>query len=218
MAHPTVLLRGYRFSVYCRIARMALEEKGVGYGLEEVDPFVPDLPEDYLRRHPFGRVPVLSHSRVDIYETVAITRYIDAAFDGPELMPVAPVAVARVAQVVSILDSYGYGPMVRQVFEHCVFRPATGEAVDADEIAAGLDKAGVVLDALERIAAEGHVLSEGQITLADCHLAPMMAYFTAAPAGATALADHPALSGWWRRMSQRESLAQTDPGLPDAAI
>lgn len=217
MTQP-VLLRGYRFSVYHRIARMVLAEKGVAYDIEEIDPFAQSIPQAYLRRHPFGRVPVLSHGDFDIFETVAITRYVDAAFDGASLVPSDPVASARMAQVISIIDNYGYGPMVRQVFAHRVFRPAEGLYADETEIVAGMEGAQVVLGALNTIAEEGLVLDGAGITLADCHLAPMMAYFAMAPEGAAALDQYPALAAWWSALRQRDSLVATDPGLPNPHI
>ena len=109
---------------------MALHEKGVACEHEEVDPFASNVPPDYLRRQPFGRVPVLSHNRFDVYEIAAIARYVDAAFEGPSLVPSEPKALARMAHVVSIVDNYGYRPMVRQVFAHRVFRPLEGERAD----------------------------------------------------------------------------------------
>ncbi|MGK8236559.1 glutathione S-transferase N-terminal domain-containing protein, partial [Roseovarius sp. MS2] len=78
----SVILRGYRYSVYNRIARVVLHEKGVAYETDEIDPFAPDVSEDYLKRHPFGRVPVLSHGEFDVFETSAISRYVNAAFGG----------------------------------------------------------------------------------------------------------------------------------------
>jgi len=53
---------GADYSVYVRIAKLVLEEKGVGYDLVAIDAFAADGPgEDYLRRHPFGRIPALEH-------------------------------------------------------------------------------------------------------------------------------------------------------------
>ena len=125
-----VVLRGYQFSVYNRIARVALHEKGVSYETEEIDPFAENVPESFMQRQPFGRVPVLSHGTFDLYETSAIGRYVDAAFVGPRLVPSEVKSLARLAQIVSIVDSYGYRPMVRQVFAHRVLRPAVGEESD----------------------------------------------------------------------------------------
>ncbi|MGB3554201.1 MAG: glutathione S-transferase family protein [Jannaschia sp.] len=210
----TVLLRGYRFSVYNRIARMALHEKGVSFEAEEINPFAVRIPDDYLKRHPFGRVPVLSHGEFDVYETAAILRYVDAAFDGPVLVPIGQESLARVAQVISIVDNYGYHPMVRQVFAHRVFRPAAGEESDENEVTVGIRASLPVLGALNALASEGLVLDGQDFTLADCHLAPMVAYFIQAPEGAEALNEYSALADWWAGVAQRKSVHATDPGLP----
>ena len=209
-----VVLRGYRFSVYNRIARVALHEKGISYETEEINPFAADISEDYLKRHPFRRVPVLSHGEFDIYETAAIVRYIDVAFDGPKLTPVDAEPLTRVAQVISIVDSYGYRPMVRQVFAHRVFHPAIGEDGDDAEVSIGIKSSLPVLGALDMLATEGHVLNGRVFTLADCHLAPMVAYFVQAPEGAAALSRYSALANWWENVSRRKSIRATDPGLP----
>lgn len=210
----SVILRGYRYSVYNRIARVVLHEKGVAYKTEEIDPFAVNVPEDYLERHPFGRVPVLSHGEFDVYETSAIARYVNAAFEGPELMPTEAETLARVTQVVSIADSYGYRPLVRRVFAYRVFRPAVGEVADEAEITAGIDASHTVLGALNNIAKEGRVLNGQNFTIADCHLAPMIAYFVQAREGAGALVDHKKLADWWATVSRRESLQDSEPGLP----
>lgn len=212
-----VVLHGYRFSVYHRIVRVVLAEKRIEYTVVEINPFARDLPASYLRRHPFGRVPVLSHGDFSLYETSAITRYLDQAFDGPSLTPSDPEAVARMSQVIAIVDAYGYWPMIREVFAHRVFRPLQGETPDDAEIAAGLRAASTVLKALDDIVGEGKVLNGSEVTLADCHLAPMLDYFAAAPEGAAALGSCCSLGDWWARLSLRPSLIATAPGRPQTA-
>jgi glutathione S-transferase len=110
-----LVLHSFRYSVYVRIARIALAEKGLAYEHIEVDPFGPDVPVEYLALHPFKRVPALVDGDFVLYETEAITRYIDEAFPGPMLQPTEPRQRARMAQIISVVDSYGYVPMVRQV-------------------------------------------------------------------------------------------------------
>ena len=211
----SLVLHGYHYSVYNRIARLALAEKGVPYDRVEVNPFAPDVPESYLALHPFGRVPTLVHDGFALYETGAITRYIDRAFAGPALQPADPRALARMDQVIGIVDSYGYWPMVRQVFSPRVFRARIGQPVDEAEIARGLAASTKVLAALESL--DGSLASDDSVTLADLHLGAMMAYFVLAPEGAAALGKHPRLAAWWRRISARPSFAPTDPGLPHQA-
>jgi glutathione S-transferase len=202
-----LVLHGYHYSVYNRIARIALAEKGLAYDRVEVNPFAPDVPDSYRALHPFGRVPALVHDGFALYETGAITRYVDRAFAGPPLQPTDPRALARMDQVISIVDAYGYWPMVRQVFAWRVFRGRTGQPVDEAEISRGLAAAPKVLAALEPLVGE-------ELTLADLHLGAMVAYFVLAPEGATLLHQFPKLTRWWERVSARPSFAATDPGLP----
>ena len=209
MSDPVTLV-GFRHSVYQRIVRLALHEKGVAFDVQEVDPFAPDAAEHLRTLHPFGRVPVLRHGRFVLYETVAITRYVDAAFDGPRLVPDDPQAAARMAQVIGLLDAYGYWPMIRQVFAKRVFAPDEDTRSAEAEIADGLATARRVLAALEAIAAEGHVLSRDAMTLADCHCGAMMDYFTRASEGAAFLEFHPRLKAWWLTMKERPSMKLLD--------
>jgi glutathione S-transferase len=209
MSDPVTLV-GFRHSVYQRIVRVVLHEKGVAFRVEEVDPFAPDAGERLRGLHPFGRVPVLRHGRFDLYESSAITRYVDAAFDGPRLVPDAPQAAARMAQVIALLDAYGYWPMIRQVFARRVFAPGADTAPDETEVAEGLAASRPVLSALEAIAADGRVLAGDAITLADCHCGAMMDYFTRAPEGDRLLRSHPHLDAWWRAIRKRPSIAELD--------
>jgi glutathione S-transferase len=211
----SLTLHGYRYSVYVRIARLVLAEKGVAYDRIEIDPFAPAIPTYYLALHPFGRVPTLVHDDFVLYETGAIARYLDRAFGGPTLQPQQARALARMDQVIGIVDSYAYWPLVRQVFSHRAFRPALGRPVDEAEVARGLAAAAKVLGALEALAAEPFIVGPA-ISLADFHLGAMIAYFTLAPEGSALLDTHPRLAAWWRHVSRRPSFAATDPGLPTA--
>ena len=211
-----LILHGYHYSVYNRIARLALAEKGVAYERTEVNPFDPATPAAYRALHPFGRVPTLVHDGFVLYETGAITRYVDRAFAGPALQPQAPRALARMEQLIGVIDSYGYWPMVRQVFSHRVFRAAAGRPVDEAEVAQGLAGSAKVLAALEALAAGEAFLVGPDLSLADLHVGAMVAYLALAPEGAHLLADYPRLAAWWANVSRRASFAFTEPGLPKA--
>ena len=204
-------LWGYYYSVYARIARMALAERGVDYAWEEVNPFDPEADNP----HPFGKVPMLEDRVHRIYEATAITTYVEARCPGPRWTPEDPLARAREAQVIGIVDSYGYWPMVREVFVAAVADVSAGATRDEARIAKGMADATKVLSELEELAHEGHVLN-GHLSRADLHLAPMMAYFTMAEDGAALLARHPALSEWFSWMQARDSFTATKPVFTDA--
>ncbi|WP_426426005.1 glutathione S-transferase family protein [Bradyrhizobium genosp. A] len=209
-------LHGYQYSVYSWIARLALHEKGVAYDWIEVNPFAEDIPASYLAMHPFKRVPALTHAGFVLYETGAITRYVDEAFEGPKLQPVEPRERARCNQIMSIVDSYAYWPLVRQVFSHGVLRPRMSRPMDESEFQRGLEAAPRVLAALESTAGEGPCLCGNQLSLADIHLAPMVGYFVLADEGRALLQKYPRLGEWWSEFSNRSTFVATTPRLPPA--
>ena len=49
------------------------------------------------------------------------------------------------------------------------------------------------------------------VGLADLHLAPVMAYVSGTPEGVGLIAAQPGLTSWWGRMSERPSMASTQP-------
>ena len=211
----TVQLHGYQYSVYAWIARLALHEKAISYTWVEVNPFAKDVPTDYLAMHPFGRVPTLVNGDFVLFETSAITRYVDEAFQGPRLQPINPKDRGRVSQIISVIDSYAYWPLVRQVFSHGVFRPRLGHPADPIEYRRGLETAPFVLGALDQLASGGDFLVADSLSLADIHLAPMIAYFTSDPHGETLLKQHRRLSTWWSAMSLQKHVIETKPVLPE---
>jgi glutathione S-transferase len=212
----TVQLHGYHYSVYAWIARLAMHAKGIGYQWVEVNPFARDVPAEYLAMHPFGRVPTLVNGDFVLFETSAMTRYMDEAFQGPPLQPIKPEDRARVSQIISVIDSYGYWPLVRQVFSHGVFRPRLGHPADPKEYQRGLEAAPLVLRALDQLATGGGFLVADTLSLADIHLAPMVAYFTSDPNGEILLGQHDRLSAWWSVMSLEKHFVETKPALPEA--
>ncbi len=213
MAKPMAtqpLLYGAPYSVYVRAVRLVLAEKGVGYRLVPVDVFSPQgVPAGHLERHPFGRIPAFEHGDFRLYETGAITRYIDEAFAGPALQPAAPEPRARVNQVISILDSYAYQTLVWDIYVELVSDPRRGQLADQVRVAAALPRARVCLRALEGIMGAGPFLTGPSLTLADLHAAPMFACFTQAAEAPPLLAPHPALLAWWQAMAARPSMAAT---------
>lgn len=206
------VLFGADYSVYVRAARIALHEKGIDYDLLPVDVFAEGgPPKSHLARQPFGRIPAFEHDGFELYETGAITRYIDEAFEGPRLQPADPQGRARVNQIISIADSYVYPVLVWGVYVEQVSKPARGEPGDESRLAASLSRAPVILKALADLMGDSPWLGGSVLTLADVHVAPMLDYLVKAPQGLPMLDRHASLTGWWSRMQNRESMRQTQP-------
>ena len=205
----TVQLFGLARSVYTRIVRLALEEKGVPCTLHEVEIFGPDgVPAEHMQRHPFGRIPAFEHDGLRLYETGAITRYVDEAFEGPPLQPADPTRRARMNQIIGVLDAYAYRPMVWGVVVPRM-RPRTAGEPDEAKIAEAMAAAARVLDALDALVSGAPHLLGADITLADLHAYPVLSCFVFAPEGAALLARHAALQRWLQAMQQRPSVQRT---------
>ena len=207
--HPSVTVYGASYSVYVRIVRIALHEKGVPYDLVPVDVFADEgVPPEHLARHPFGRIPAFEHDGFALYETGAITRYVDEAFSGPPLQPSALRNRARMNQIVAMLDNYAYLPMVWDVYVQCM-EPPEDEGPDEARIAAGLDRSRVFFAALSDLLGEKEWFAGPAPSLADFHAAPMFGLFGETPEGAALIRSFPAIAGWWERMNIRPSLIAT---------
>ena len=207
MAQDPILF-GALYSVYVRIARLALAEKGVVYRLEEIDIFDPDTRDGaYRTRHPFGKIPAFEHDGVRLYEAAAIARYVDEAFEGPPLQPADAAGRARMTQIIGLLDSYAYRPLVWGLYVEQ--QEGEGRSPDASVVAEASEKAKVCLKALADLQAGNAWLAGPALTLADLHAAPMFDYFLRTPQAADLMAPHPGLRDWWQALSERPAMAAT---------
>ena len=109
---PDLVIHGFPESVYLRAVLMTCEEKGLGYRTGWDLDF--EGPE-HLALHPFGKVPILQQGDFRLFETNAICRYLDEAFDGPALQPADVRDRAKMNQWISVIDAYVYPRVVTQL-------------------------------------------------------------------------------------------------------
>lgn len=205
MGKPVVY--GADYSVYVRIVRLALEEKGIDYELVPVDVFAAEgAPAWYAEHHPFGRIPAFEHDGFRLFETSAIARYVDEAFAGPTLQPEEPRSRATMNQIIGMLDAYAYRAMVWDVAVERLEKNPPDEAL----IANGLRQAETVLRVLTSLKAPGPWLLGDQLTLADMHAAPIIGYFVKVAEGQSLLAEFAAIQVWWGRIAARDAFAITE--------
>jgi glutathione S-transferase len=205
-------LFGADYSVYVRIARLCLTEKGIEHQLEPLDIFAEGgPPAEYLVRHPFGRIPAFEHGGFTLYETSAIVRYIDEAFEGPKLQPLDVMHRARCNQLISIADNYAYPELVWGVYVERVSKPDRGVPTDNEKLAAALSKARNCLAAMSDLMGNGPWFVGQELTLADLYIAPMFDYFLMTSEGTELIHQHGNLKEWWARIASRPSMAATKP-------
>ena len=206
------ILYGPGFSTYVRTARLALEEKGIDYTLEEFN-FIEAMPAEQVARHPFSKVPAFEHDGFGLYETFAICRYVDEAFEGPRLQPDDLHRRARMTQIFGILDNYTYGPVVSTIVIQRMVVPMLGEVPDEEAIAAAVPGARKAMEVLEKLLGDQRFLTGDAPSLADLHLVPVLTYFSGTPEGGSVLAETPGLRRWLDGMRARDSVTRTEPSF-----
>jgi glutathione S-transferase len=206
-----ITLWGFSGSTYVRTVRMVLAEKGVSdYEQVPVDVLKGEpKSEEHLTRHPFGKVPVVDVDGFRIIETPAITHYLDTVLPGPSLIPADPKDRARMDMVTSIIDSYGYGPMIGGVAAYHLFPDFVGGKNDAVHHEA-LGKSRRVMAELMRIRNGSPYLAGDALSIADLYLAPVFAYIALTPHRDEFL-NLPGVGDWWKGISDRDSFRSTQP-------
>lgn len=210
MGQPIVY--GPAFSTYVRSVRLALHEKGVPHELVEVDIIAGAHKQSpHIDRQPFGKVPAFEHDGNRFYEASAILRYIDEVFPGPALMPSTPVARAKANQVMSMVDSYGYTPCVTNTFIPRVLVPSLGGQTDVEKVEAAKQPAALFVKELERELGSNPFFGGANVSLADLHVLPVLAYYAATPEGKSTLESAPNLRAWFSRIQKRPSVQAMMP-------
>ena len=207
---PIIKLWGFNNSTYVRTVKMLLAEKGVT-DFEQVPVDVlkgePKSP-DHLARHPFGKVPVVDVDGFRVIETPAIAAYLDALLPGQRLIPTDLKAMARSAMTVSIIDSYGYAPLIGGVVAYHLFPDFVGgrdEAMHHKGIAEG-EK---VLAEIMRLRGSDRFIAGAEPSLADLYLAPIMAYVAMTP-HKDEFIGLPGVGEWWGAVTALPSYKATE--------
>ncbi|MBM3601763.1 MAG: glutathione S-transferase family protein [Alphaproteobacteria bacterium] len=210
-----VIIYGVPQSSYARTVRLVCEEKRVPHVFESVG--IHDLRSPaHMARHPFGRIPAMRHGGVLLFETLAIARYIDVAFDGPALQPKEAHAVALMDQWISVTSDYVFHNIARRILVERFIVPELGGTPDEQSIAAALPDARHCLETIDQALGSQCFLAGAQFTLADMFLSPIIFNLGLVPEGDTLLAGLPALERWYKNVSNRPSFAATMPPTPNA--
>jgi glutathione S-transferase len=200
---------GPALSTYVRTTRMVFEESNTPYEMKAIDIMSGEQNQsDYLAKHPFGKVPTLEVDGELLYETSAIVEYLDATVNNRGLTPQAPMAQARMRQIMAIVDSYLYGPAISTITIQRMIVPQQGGQTDTAAVQAAVPKAQTALEAIEAIAACDPYLLGSTLTLADLYLMPVMFYLAKTPEWAAVTEQTPQLKAWWEKARQHPSFVK----------
>jgi glutathione S-transferase len=194
-------------STYTRVVRMVCEEKEIEYALTEAELGAPEV----FAIHPFGKMPVLRHGDVELFESKAIATYLDRRFPGQALFPSDPVLAAVTEQWVSLVNTLIDRTLIRTyLLAYAAPKTSDGkpdrQAIDA--VTPALREQFRVLD--KAVAGTGYLAGD-QFTFADINLMPILYYMRLVPEGAEALTKAAHLSSYYAQHAERPSFKSTVP-------
>jgi glutathione S-transferase len=205
MPKPEII--GSARSTYTWAVCMVCEEKGIEYVLVERPLRAPEI----LAIHPLGKMPVLRHGPVELFESKAIATYLDRSFPGPHVFPSDPWRAALTEQWVSLVNTVMDRTLIRTyLFAYIAAKTADG-GPDREAINAVMPILREQLGILDRAVAKTGYLVADQFTFADINLLPILYRLRQFPEGAEALSAATHLSGYYDRHAARSSFKRTIP-------
>lgn len=210
------IVHGFQRSTYVNIVRLVLTHKQVEFAFDDLEAKMGSA--FHLGLHPFGRVPILEHGGLRLFETSAIVLYLDETYPTPALQPPDPASRALMHQWISSVNGYYYPYIVYHLVHERLVFPALSIAPDEKVVAAALPKIEQCLDVLEAALAGGEgFLVGGQLTLADFFLYPSIFALNLTEEGQTLLPKRPAARDWLSRMDGLASVKRFRAALPHPA-
>ena len=105
-------------------------------------------------------------------------------------------------QIISVMDSYAYQPMVWGIYVECSVKLSKGEQPDYKVVGKSLQEATICLDVLTTFLAEQAYFIGESPSLADCHVFPMLECLGKCEEGQALLDCYPKIGQWQLRMTK----------------
>src|SRR5579884_3185289 len=202
-----ITVYGIPGSPFLRTVEVMLKEKDVPYRLHAMAPGE-HKSDEYLKRHPFGRIPAFEHDGFCLYETQAIIRYLDETFIHPQFTPSTAKQRALMNQVIGIIEWYFFPKAAAPIGFNRVVGPALlGISPDEEAIAQALPIARTSIRVLDALLDDKPYLTGSSPSLADVMLAAQLDLFRFSPEGSE-LMQNTRLEPWLERMTNRQASAQ----------
>jgi glutathione S-transferase len=157
----SITLNGFAFSNYYNKVKLVLLEKGIAFDEKLVPSGLKD--ELVLSASPLGKVPFIVTEQGALSESHVICEYLDAAFEGPALIPRDPWQAAKVRELCTYVD-WHLEIVARELYPQAFFGGTVSEAAQA-RVRKQLTKN---IEAFLRLARFGPYLAGETFTLADC--------------------------------------------------
>lgn len=205
MSAPEII--GSVASTYTRAICMLCIEKDIDYVLIEMGLRAPAL----FTVHPLGKMPVLRHGELALFESKAIATYLDLAFAGPRMIPADPTGAALTEQWISFVNTVVDRTLVRTYVAAYITAMRQNSKPDPATIDGMIPDIRGQIDILDRAVAGTGYLAGDALTFADLNLLPILHRFQQAPEGNDLLGGASHLAAYYANHSARKSFQATRP-------
>lgn len=127
----SLVLLGGSVSPFVRKVRVVLEEKGLPYQHEQVNPFAP--PPGYREISPLGRIPALKDGDVALADSSVICAYLEKKYPTPALYPTEALDYARALWIEEFMDGGVVPATGMAIFFPLVLKPLFGGKAEPEE-------------------------------------------------------------------------------------
>lgn len=198
-------LIGSYTSPFVRKISVILLEKGIVFEFVNDAPYSPD--SHVALHNPLGKVPTLiDDSQQAWFDYSIIAQYLELRGDAPALLPEDAWLALHIRQTERLAD--GVSDCASIIVREKLRAP---EQQSAEVLTRNREKILRSLDKLEAIAAEGRLLNNGTLNLADIAVGCTIGYINFRHVVPNWCVDRPALVKLAEQLFQRESFARTAP-------
>lgn len=201
-----IKLCGFRVSNYHNKVLIALLEKGVPY--EEDCTVTPSQTDEYLARSPMGKVPYAEVDGARLCESAVILEYLEDAYPHKPLLPKAPLARAKVRELVTVIELH-LELVARRLYGAVFFG---GSVSDSTKQSVHKDLARGVR-AFKSLARFEPFVAGADFTLADCAAAvhlPLVSLSTKLAFGRDVLEEIPQARPYLKMLGERPAVAKVN--------
>jgi glutathione S-transferase len=169
----SLILYGHPFSSYTQKVLIALYENGTPFESRTLGPETPQHVQEWLKRWPLGKFPLLVDGDRNVVETSIIIEYLELSYPGSvRLIPPDPVPALEVRFLDRFFDLHVMSPVQHAVTGALGGDPARRE----DGLVFAKEKLDLAYAWLEAQLAGKSWATGDDFTLADCAAAPALFY------------------------------------------